>query len=217
MNLVSRLLLSALLLLPLSAVAASAAPAAPLQEGRDFQRIAQPGPFAPLAGKIEVVEVFGYTCPHCAHFEATLGPWAAKLPADVRFTPVPGAFGGPWDSWARAYYAADQLGVAKRSHAAVFKALHETGSLPLQNVGADELADFYKTYGVAPAAFQAALGSDAVTQKVNAARAFATRVKITGTPTLVINGTYTVIGRNFEDQLRISNALIQQIRAGKAP
>jgi len=217
MTLVSRLLLSALLLLPLAATAAPTAPADPLVEGRDYQKIAKPGPFAPLAGKIEVVEVFGYTCPHCAHFEPVLAPWAAKLPGDVRFTLVPGAFGGPWDSWARAYYAADQLGVAKRSHAAVFKALHETGSLPLQNVGADELGEFYKAYGVTPAAFQAALGSDAVQQKLNAARAFAGRVKITGTPTLVINGTYTVLGKSFDDQLRISDALIQQIRAGKAP
>ena len=64
MRLISRLLLSLLVLLPLVACAATPANA-PLVEGKDYERIAQPGPFQPLAGKIEVVEVFGYTCPHC--------------------------------------------------------------------------------------------------------------------------------------------------------
>lgn len=214
MRLIPRVLLSLLVLLPLGMSAAAAADQ--LQEGRDYALIAQPGPFAPLAGKIEVVEIFGYTCPHCANFEPTLGPWAAKLPADVRFTLLPAAFGGAWDAWARAYYAADQLGVAKRSHAAVFKALHEDGSLPRQNVGATELANFYQAFGVKPAAYEAALKSQAVSDKVAAARAFAVRIGAQGTPLLVINGRYMVRGQSFQDQLRIADALIAELRSGKA-
>ncbi len=214
MRLLPRLLLSLLALMPL---ALSAAPQAPgLQEGRDYERIAAPGPFQPLDGRIEVVEVFGYTCPHCAHFEPQLAAWAAKLPKDVRFTPVPAAFGGPWDAWARAYYAADQLGVAKRSHAAVFKALHEDGSLPMQNVSPQELATFYKPFGASEAAYIAALKSDTVQEKLRQAREFAQRTKIPGTPALVINGQYLVKGQSFEDQLRIASALIAQARNGKA-
>ena len=94
MTFVPRLLLAALALLPLGAIAAPA----PLVEGTDYVEIASPAPYAPLAGKIEVAEVFGYTCSHCAHFEPQLAAWAAKLPKDVRFSPVPAAFGGPWDS-----------------------------------------------------------------------------------------------------------------------
>lgn len=214
MRLIPRLLLSLLALLPLAAMAAPAA--ADLQEGRDYELIAQPGPFAPLAGKIEVVEVFGYTCPHCANFEPLLAPWAAKLPADVRFTLVPAAFGGSWDNWARAYYAAEQLGVAKRSHGAVFSALHEEGSLPLQNVGARELAAFYQRFGVKPAAFEAALGGKAVDAKVEAARTFLRRTQVPGTPALIINGRYMVRGQSFPDQLRIADALIAELRSGKA-
>ncbi|KAF1014792.1 MAG: Thiol:disulfide interchange protein DsbA [Stenotrophomonas maltophilia] len=218
MKVFPRLLLSLLVLLPLAASAAPAAPAAAaLVEGRDYERITQAGPFQPLAGKIEVVEVFGYTCPHCAHFEPQLEAWTAKLPADVRFTPVPAAFGGQWDSWARAYYAAEQVGVAKRSHAAVFKALHEAGTLPMQNVSPDELATFYKTYGVEPARYTEALKSDAVQQKFNAARAFVVRTQVPGTPAMIINGRYLVRGNSFDDQLRIASALIAQVRTGKAP
>ncbi|MDI9250626.1 thiol:disulfide interchange protein DsbA/DsbL [Stenotrophomonas sp. RS-48] len=213
MRLIPRLLLSLLVLLPMAASAAPAA--APLVEGRDYERIAQAGPFQPLAGKIEVVEVFGYTCPHCARFEPQLEAWAAKLPADVRFTPVPAAFGGAWDAWALAYYAAEEVGVAKRSHAAVFKALHEQGTLPMQNVSADELATFYKAYGVAPERYTQALRGDAVQKKVDAARAFAQRTRIPGTPALIINGQYLVRGSSFDDQLRIASALIAQVRANR--
>ncbi|HEL2979565.1 TPA: thiol:disulfide interchange protein DsbA/DsbL [Stenotrophomonas maltophilia] len=214
MRLISRLLLSLLVVLPLAASAAAPSNA-PLVEGKDYERIAQPGPFQPLAGKIEVVEVFGYTCPHCAHFEPQLAAWAAKLPADVRFTPVPAAFGGPWDAWALAYYAADEVGVAKRSHAAVFKALHQNGSLPMQNVSADELANFYKAYGVTPDRYLQALRGDAVQKKVDAARAFAQRTRIPGTPALIINGQYLVRGDSFDDQLRIASALIARARAAR--
>ncbi|WP_411852138.1 thiol:disulfide interchange protein DsbA/DsbL [Stenotrophomonas sp. LGBM10] len=205
-----------LLLLALSPLSVLAAPAAPLEEGRDYELIEDAGPFAPLAGKVEVVEMFGYTCPHCAHFEPQLEAWAAKLPKDVRFTPVPAAFGGVWDSFARAYYAADQLGVAKRSHRAMFDALHEQRSLPMQNISADELAGFYKGYGVAPERYITALKSDAVDARVKSARAFALRTKVPGTPTLIINGKYRVKGDSFESMLRNADALIARARTEKA-
>lgn len=210
MKLFPRLLLMLLATAPLLAWAA---PAAAPVEGQDYELIAEPGPFAPLAGKIEVVEVFGYTCPHCAHFEPQLAAWAAKLPADVRFTPVPAAFGGYWDSYARAFYAAEQVGVLKRSHADVFKALHEQRSLPAQNVSPDELATFYSQYGVQPQRYIEALRSPQVDDKVKNARAFAMRVKVTGTPMLIINGKYLVKGKTFDDNLRIADALLARERS----
>lgn len=211
MKLFPRLLLMLLAIAPLSACADS--PTA-LVEGEDYELIAEPGPFAPLAGKIEVVEVFGYTCPHCAHFEPQLEAWVAKQPADVRFTPVPAAFGGYWDSYARAFYAAEHVGVRQRSHADVFKALHVQGSLPAQNVSPDELATFYAQYGVQPQRFVEALRSQQVDDKVKYARAFAMRVKVTGTPMLIVNGKYLVKGKTFDDTLRIAGALVARERSG---
>lgn len=206
-----RLMLLLLSLLPLTVYAA--APSATLVEGRDYEVIANPAPFAPLAGKIEVTEVFGYTCNHCAHFEAELQPWIAKLPGDVRFTPVPGAFGGTWDAFARAYYAAEQVGVAKRSHAAMFEALHETRSMPMQNVSPQELATFYASYGVKPERYIEALRSEKVDQQTKAAREFAVRSGVRGTPSLIVNGKYLVKGESFTDMLRITDALVARERA----
>lgn len=201
------------LLLVLVPLAAGAAPTTAPVEGQDYELIAEPGPFAPLAGKIEVVELFGYTCPHCAHFEPLLETWAAKQPVDVRLTLVPAAFGGSWDSYARAFYAAEQVGVLKRSHGEMFKALHEQRSLPVQNVSPEELATFYANYGVQPQRYIDALRSTGVDAKVKNARAFAMRVRPPGTPALIINGKYLVKGRTFEDSLRIADALVARERA----
>src|SRR5688500_6235588 len=105
----SRLLLLLLALLPAVAGAAPAAAPAPV-EGKDYVVIPDGKPFAPLNGKVEVVEVFGYTCIHCAHLEPIISAWKRKQPSYVRLTPVPAAFGGYWIPYARAYYAAEVLG-----------------------------------------------------------------------------------------------------------
>ena len=202
-----------LLLLPLAACAADNSALPTLVEGKDYDLIAQPGPFAPLDGKVEVVEVFGYTCPHCAHFQPLLEAWQARQKADVRFTAVPAVFGGYWDSYARAYYAAEQVGAVARTHDEMFKALHERHSLPFQNVSAQELATFYADYGVEPQRFIDALGSDQVMEKMRDARAFAIRTGVDGTPTLIVNGKYIVKGNSFEGMLSNADALIARERA----
>ncbi|WP_372361364.1 thiol:disulfide interchange protein DsbA/DsbL [Xanthomonas sp. NCPPB 1325] len=214
MNLLSRLSLLLLILVPLAACAADKT--APPVEGEDYTLIDGGQPYAPLAGKVEVVEVFGYTCPHCAHFEPTLEAWAAKQPAYVRFTPVPAAFGGFWDAFARAYFAADILGVAKRSHRAMFDAIHEKQSVPTQNVSADELAVFYADYGVPQQRFVDTLKSEAVDARLKAAREFALRSKLPGTPALIVNGRYLIGARNYPDMLRVADYLIAREHAAPA-
>ncbi|WP_058363286.1 thiol:disulfide interchange protein DsbA/DsbL [Xanthomonas translucens] len=213
MNRLSRLLLCLLTLLPLSAYAQPKTAA--LVEGEDYTLIAKPQPFAPLAGKIEVVELFGYTCPHCAHFEQILEEWTRKQGKDVRVTLVPAAFGGFWDSFASAFYAAQKLGVQTRSHHDLFEAIHDKHSVPVQNVAPEELAAFYAAYGVKPQDFVAAYESPQVTAQVKAARDFAARSEIPGTPALVVNGKYLVKSKNFPDMLRIADALVARERAGK--
>jgi len=197
------------LLAPLLAVAAE--PVA----GTDYVEIPGGKPYAPLDGKVEVVEVFGYTCVHCAHFQPVIGAWQKKQPAWVRFTPLPAAFGGYWMPYARAYYAAAKLRVLGKTHDAVFKALHETGSLPIQNASDEEIATFYAGYGAEPKAFIAAMRSPATDLLLDRSRDFALATGIEGTPTIVVNGKYRVTGRNFDDTLRITDYLVARERAAR--
>ena len=64
-----------------------------------------------LEGKIEVVELFWYGCPHCYQLEPRLEKWATELPNDVKFVRMPAVMGRGWELHARAYYAAALLGV----------------------------------------------------------------------------------------------------------
>ena len=204
-----RFALLLLALLPLSAIAAD--PVA----GVDYVEIADGKPYAPLNGKVEVVEVFGYTCIHCAHFQPVVSAWHKKQPSWVRFTPVPAAFGGYWIPYARAYYAAAKLRVLAKTHDAMFKALHEQGSLPIQNASSNEIATWYANYGVDPQAFAAAMDSPATDLLLERSKEFAMATGIEGTPTLIVNGKYRVTGSSFEDTLRITDYLVKKERARK--
>lgn len=204
----------ALLLLALSPFAALASVDAPVQ-GEDYELIANGQPFAPLDGKVEVVEVFSYGCIHCAHFQPLVDEWKKKLPAQVRFTPVPATLSSSWLPYARAYYAALNLGVLPRSHAAVFKALHEEGSLPVHNASASEIATFHAGYGIKPDAFVDEFFSPRVDAQLKQAEQFITRSEAYSTPMVIVNGKYRVLGRSFEDVLRITDALVKRERGRK--
>lgn len=47
--------------------------------GKEYLELSNPVPVS-VPGKIEVVELFWYGCPHCYHFEPTINPWVEKLP-----------------------------------------------------------------------------------------------------------------------------------------
>ena len=203
------------LLLPLAAWGAGpASPKGPAPiPGVDYTVIDGGRPFAPAKGKIEVVEVFGYTCIHCAHFEPAISAWKARLPADVRFTALAAPMGGHWIPYARAFFAAQSLGLSDRIHAAMFDALHVSASLPISKPTPEEIAGFYSSRGANQQRFIAAMASPAVDAQLTRVREFMIRSGVTGTPSIVINGRYRVIGTSFEDMLRIADHLVARERA----
>lgn len=192
----------------------AATPAAAPVLGSEYIEIPDGQPFAPAPGKIEVAEVFGYVCPHCAHFEPQLAAWQRRQPADVKLTRVPAPFGGYWLPYARAYFAAERLGVVGRTHQAMFDALHVNGTLPIQNVSIDELAAFYAGYGVMPEIFSATIRSAEIDAQIKRTEDFLTRSDTDSTPALIVAGRYKVIGaKSYDDLLRIADALVAMERA----
>ena len=182
--------------------------------GEDYQEIPNGQPFQPVAGKVEVVEIFGYVCPACAAFQPLVGPWKAGLPGDVNFVYVPAMFGGTWDDYARAFYAAQTLGVQEKTHEALYAAIHAQKSLKGERGrdSVEDIAKFYAGYGVDPKQFAATMGSFAVNAKTNSAKQFAQRSQISGTPSIIVNGKYLVKGKSFPDMLRIADHLIARER-----
>ena len=70
--------------------------------------------------KIEVNEVFAYTCGHCYNFEALLHPWSKKLAADVDYQQTPAIWQPAMEAYARAYYSAVMLKVVDKVHMPIF-------------------------------------------------------------------------------------------------
>lgn len=203
---------------PAPSPASASAPVGPAPvEGTDYVVIANGKPFQPATGKIEVAEVFGFVCPACAAFQPLIGPWKAGLPSDVSFVYVPAMFGGTWDNYAKAFYAAQALGLEDKTHEALYKAIHVDQSLKGER-GRDtveEIAAFYAKHGADQKQFLAAMSSFSVTGQTNKAKKFAQDSQIQGTPSVIVNGKYLVKGKSFPDMLRIADHLIARERAAK--
>ncbi|MEF2147935.1 thiol:disulfide interchange protein DsbA/DsbL [Aquilutibacter rugosus] len=189
-------------------------PADGLQVGKNYIVIEGGAPFQAVKGKIEVTEAFSYLCSHCAAFEPAMTAFAANLPSDVVVRYIPAPFRTEWQPYARAYEVARSLGVDKRTHTAVFKAVHQDRILPNDNAQPEELAAFYARYGVAPAKFLAAWNSPQVERALEADEQWLTRQETDGTPMLYVNGRYMPLGRTTGEMLRNTAALIRAVRNG---
>lgn len=183
--------------------------------GTDYLLIEGGQPWEPQEGTVEVAEMFNYICPACYSFDPTLRNWKSRQPADVRLVYVPAQFRPDFVPYAKAYFAAETLGIEEKSHAAVYEAIHVKHSIPAEGDKPDEakVAEFYTAYGVSAAQFLSTMKSFAVAGKVNKANQFALRSKVEGTPSLIVNGKYLVKGRSWEDMLRITDHLVAMERA----
>jgi thiol:disulfide interchange protein DsbA len=195
-----------MLLLPIVALAANDAPV----EGVDYAVIDGGTPFARAPG-VEIAEVFAYSCPHCWELQPALEAWKGSLPRGVRLTYVPAVF-SEGDAFARAYFAASDIGAAARLHEALYRAVHVDGTLA-RNPTVDELAAWFGGHGLDPAKMRAAMLSPAVDRHMRAAHDFALRSQLEGTPTLVVGGRYRVTARTRDDTLRIARQLAERLRA----
>lgn len=192
-----------------------AAGSPPPVEGVDYATIPNGQPFDPANGQVEVVEVFGYVCPACNMFQPTMRAWKAQLPANVRLTYVPAQFGGVWDRYARAYYASDAMGLVPRTHDLLYDAIHLDQTLKGERGqdSVEDIAAFYARFGVDPKQFAATMSSFAIDGKLRKAKQFTERTGIQGTPTIVVDGKYRVLGKTREDQIRILDQLVAQEQA----
>ncbi|MGV6851205.1 MAG: thiol:disulfide interchange protein DsbA/DsbL [bacterium] len=162
------------------------------QEGVHYQKIEPAQPTSDKS-KVEVVEVFGYLCPHCDHFQAFIRPWESKkMPSYVDYKRMPVVFRASWEPLARGYFAAEALGVADKSNAAMFNSIHREHK---RYKNAQDLAVFYKQYGIDEQKFISTYKSFGVDSQVNRSKAMVKNYGVTGTPSVVVNGKWLVTGQ----------------------
>ncbi len=184
------------------------------QQGVQYQRIEPVQPLQAEHGKIEVVEVFSYACPHCWEFESYAREIQKKLPKDAVFRMVPAVFSPMWEPYARAFYAAQRLGVLKQTHKALFVALHVRHE-PLYSLR--QLAGFYAHYGVKPAAFLKVANSDAVSKEMMRNLRLERAWGIDATPTIVVNGAYRSARiQSYQQLVDLTLWLVKQEQAARS-
>lgn len=182
-------------------------------EGRDYARLAQPLPM-PATGKVEVVEFFGYWCPHCNNFEPTLESWVRKLPADVTFRRIPVAFSAAQEPYAKIFLSLEAMGLVDQMHRKVFAAIH------VQHLRLEKESDILKfmtANGVDATKFSDTYKSFTVASKFKQARQLADAYRIDGVPTLGIQGRFFTspsLAGGAEQALKVTDALIQRARQG---
>jgi thiol:disulfide interchange protein DsbA len=185
-------------------------------EGQHYVKLNTPAGVS-LAGpdkKVEVLEFFGYWCPHCNAFESTLEAWVKKLAADVQFRRVPVAFSPPQQPLQKAFYALEDMGQLPTLHRRIFAAIHQQN----KRLGTEaEITEFVVAQGVDAAKFRDAFNSFSVNARINRARQLSQEYKIDGVPALGVQGRFFTSGSlagSNDRMVAVADFLIQRSRQG---
>ncbi|WP_210398264.1 thiol:disulfide interchange protein DsbA/DsbL [Motiliproteus sediminis] len=165
--------------------------------------------------KVEVVEMFGYWCPHCNNFERYLGPWKKQQDDSVDFKHIPVVFRGNQEEFARAYYVAKALEVEEQAHPQLFNLIHRQRQW-INNK--EQLGQFFAGLGVSADDFDKAYSSFAINSQMNWGRKKAGEYRISGVPSMVVNGKYLVTAEKAGGQrqmLEVVDFLVAKEKAAQ--
>ncbi len=135
--------------------------------------------------RVEVVEFFWYGCPHCYRFQSELYDWLDDKPDYVDFKMVPALVSSDWETHARAFYAAELMGVLGTFHHPFYDAIHAEGQR-LETV--ESIAEFAESLGIDGDEFAALMDSFGVENRLREARALNQEYGVRGTPSMGVNG-----------------------------
>jgi protein dithiol oxidoreductase (disulfide-forming) len=189
--------------------AALPAGAAPAQqqwvEGTNYTLLDQPQATTVPAGKVEVMEIFSYACPFCDKFQPIVHQIERSLPPYAQMVFLPASFipAEDWPVFQQAYFAAQSLGIADRTHQAMYDAVWKNGVLATVDPTTNEIkhpapsleaiAHYYSQLtGVDPEKFLTAARSFGVATEMRQADAQILAMQIPGTPCIVVDGKYRV-------------------------
>lgn len=198
-----------------SALLSLPARAQKFEPGTDYQVLDPRAPIEAPAGKIEVVEFFWYSCPHCNAFEPALEAWAAKLPKDVVLRRVPVAFRDDFVPQQKLYYVLEAMGLVEKLHAKVFAAIH----VEKQNLArGDAIIEWVGKQGVDKAKFTEQYNSFSVATKATRGTQLQNAYKVEGVPALGVAGRFYTDGsmaKSMGRALQVVDSLIAGTRGQK--
>ncbi|MDX1573764.1 MAG: thiol:disulfide interchange protein DsbA/DsbL [Methylophaga sp.] len=208
-------MMQTLLLLPTMWLLPLGVSAADYQQGQHYSEAGKQMPRNDNSQKVQVVELFSYSCPHCFQLDAQVSQWKETLPDNVEFQLVPAIFRDSWLQLARVFYAAEQTGDLEMLHPKLFNAIHvEKRRLTTE----DELLDFVEEQGIDREAFAKQMNSFVVQTRVKKALVMSQTSGITGVPAMIVDGKYRTDAPqagSLEDMLDVVDHLIEKSAAEK--
>ncbi|MFN4118759.1 thiol:disulfide interchange protein DsbA/DsbL [Acidovorax sp.] len=184
------------------------------KEGKDYKRLDKPvTPDAP-AGKVDVIEFFWYSCPHCNAFEPVLEAWIKAAPKDLSVRRMPVAFNASFVPQQKLYFTLEGMGKLEELHAKVFRAIHVE---KLKLAKDDEILAWVTKQGVDPAKFKEVYGSFSVSNQVRRASQLQDAYGVEGVPSMGVAGKYYTDGTmagSMQTVLQVVDHLAATARKG---
>jgi len=198
------------LVLGLSVACAKNEEGAGYDAGIDYAVLRNPAPTNAAPGKVEVVEMFWYGCPHCFTFEPHINKWLENKPESVEFVQMPATLNPNWIVHAQAYYAAESMGELDKFHEPLFHAMHEQRRRINTE---DALVRFAEAQGIDGEQFRKGMNSFYTKTKIRQSQDLGMRYESRGVPMIVVNGKYKVTGSlagSYDRMLKIVDYLVAQ-------
>jgi protein dithiol oxidoreductase (disulfide-forming) len=137
--------------------------------------------------RVEVVEFFWYSCPHCNTLEPALNEWVAKQGDKILYKRVPVAFRDSMVPQQKLFYTLEAMGLIDQLHHKVFHAIH------VQRKALDTeaaIVAFVAGEGVDRQKFLDVFNSFGVQSKARRASQMQQAYQVDGVPLLAVDGRY---------------------------
>ncbi|HEY8608589.1 MAG TPA: thiol:disulfide interchange protein DsbA/DsbL [Noviherbaspirillum sp.] len=175
----------AALSLSLLAAGAGASPDKP-QDGTDYRTLQKPQQ-TEAGQKVEVIEFFWYSCPHCFALEHDLVAWLKKQGDNVVFKRIPVAFRDSMVPQQKLFYTLEAMGKFDELHQKLFNTIH----VERKRTDTDaEILDFVTRNGIDKQKFLDVYNSFGVQAKAKRATQLMQAYQVDGVPLLAVGGRY---------------------------
>lgn len=167
--------------------------------------------------EIAVVEYFSYGCNHCYRLEPFIETWLETKGEDVSFSRV-AVPRQDWIPYARAFYIAEVLGITEKVHSLIFRGVF----VNKQPMGQKRpLKRMYTGVAEIEAEkFEEVWASDEIPKLVQNAAIEMRDLGITVSPTLVVDGTYSITPETAGDlayMFDVVDFLVEKIKTERVP
>ena len=176
--------------------------------GKDYTLV-EPAQPTNTGDKIEVLEFFFYGCSHCYKLHPVLSRWEKSKPKDVELIHVPTVFNPNWEPMARTFYALESMGQQKKLDDALFDAWNVNNNYLTDQ---EKATDFVVKQGIDRKTFSDAYNAFSTGSKVMRNKQMQSAFKISGTPTLIVDGKYRITGLHPEDTIKVLTAMVDKAR-----